>query len=171
LSFSLTVTASEPFDRSGPVPAAVRAAGYVSEEEESEEEDGSSVEEEESEEESEYEEEEEDHRHHAHHAQHHHQHHSTAAAPYHAEQQGSSSNNNNVSSDAPRLAPVVSTSGQQEAPPYSQPAEGSGIQLAENGYAAEKKGPAAPVGGGEGAASSGANREVSNSSLLLIHFE
>lgn len=45
LTFS--VTSSEPFDRSGPVPAAVRAAGYVSEEEEeTDEEGGSSVEEE-----------------------------------------------------------------------------------------------------------------------------
>jgi hypothetical protein len=37
-------------DRSGPVPAAVRAAGYRSEEEEDEEEDGSSVEEDDDEE-------------------------------------------------------------------------------------------------------------------------
>ncbi|GAA5909742.1 SLM1 family PH domain-containing protein [Sporobolomyces salmoneus] len=145
------LTASEPFDRSGPVPAAVRAAGYVSEEEEeSEEEDGSSVEEEESEEESEYEEEEEDHRHHAHH--HHQQHHEQPSTSVNA-----------VSSDAPRLAPVANSSGanaDSQAPPYSVPAEGSGIQLAESGYAAEKKGPAAPVGGGEGGASSGANRET-----------
>lgn len=41
------LTSSEQMDRSGPVPAAVRAAGYRSEdEEEEEEEDGSSVEEE-----------------------------------------------------------------------------------------------------------------------------
>jgi len=53
------LTSSEPFDRSGPVPAAVRAAGYVSESEE-EEEDGSSVEEESEEEEV------EDHRYHQH---------------------------------------------------------------------------------------------------------
>ncbi|GAA5867608.1 hypothetical protein JCM3774_001526 [Rhodotorula dairenensis] len=46
------LTASEPFDRSGPVPAAVRAAGYIEEEdeeyddeEEEEEEEGSSIEE------------------------------------------------------------------------------------------------------------------------------
>ncbi|GAA5993828.1 hypothetical protein JCM5350_006510 [Sporobolomyces pararoseus] len=150
------LTASEPFDRSGPVPAAVRAAGYVSEEEESEEEDGSSVEEEDSEEESEYEEEEEDHRHHAHHAQHHGHHQgTTAVASY--QQQGTPSNNA-VSSDAPRLAPVAATSGDSQAPPYSVPAEGSGIQLAEDGYAAEKKGPAGAAGG-EGASSS-ANRET-----------
>ncbi|KAF9021610.1 hypothetical protein BDZ89DRAFT_231523 [Hymenopellis radicata] len=41
------LVASEQMERSGPVAAAVRAAGYVSEEEESEEEEGSSVEEEE----------------------------------------------------------------------------------------------------------------------------
>lgn len=155
------VTASEPFDRSGPVPAAVRAAGYVSEEEESEEEDGSSVEEEESEEESEYEEEEEDHRHHHHsHASHNHQHqqgeHTTAVAPF---AQGSPSN----SAEAPRLGAVSSTTtggnADGQAPPYSVPAEGSGIQLAESGYAQEKKGPAAPLGNGEGA--SGAKKEVS----------
>ncbi|GAA5831552.1 hypothetical protein JCM3766R1_001801 [Sporobolomyces carnicolor] len=160
------LTASEPFDRSGPVPAAVRAAGYVSEEEESEEEDGSSVEEEESEEESEYEEEEEDHRHHQHH---HHGHPQQHYATAHHEQGSSSANA--VSSDAPRLAPVAATSGgaantDGQAPPYSVPAEGSGIQLAENGYAAEKKGPAgAPAGGSqgpEGGASSGANRETTD---------
>lgn len=44
----IVVTSSEPFDRSGPVPAAVRAAGYISEdEEETDEEGGSSMEEEE----------------------------------------------------------------------------------------------------------------------------
>lgn len=48
------LVASEQMERSGPVEAAVRAAGYVSEEEEEEE--GSSVEEEEEEEEAEYEE-------------------------------------------------------------------------------------------------------------------
>lgn len=156
------LTASEPFDRSGPVPAAVRAAGYVSEEEESEEEDGSSVEEEDSEEESEYEEEEEDHRHHAHHAQHHH-HHEPTSTSYHQNEQRGASSNNAVSSDAPRLAPVAATSGantDSQAPPYSVPAEGSGIQIAENGYAAEKKGPAAPVGGAGEGASSGAHRET-----------
>ncbi|KAI5474456.1 PH domain containing protein [Pseudohyphozyma bogoriensis] len=59
------LTSSEPFDRSGPVPAAVRAAGYVEEDEESEE-DGSSVEEETDDEEDEEEEEEDDYRHHNH---------------------------------------------------------------------------------------------------------
>lgn len=43
--YSHAVTTSEPMDRSGPVPAAVRSAGYLSEEED-EEEGGSSVEEE-----------------------------------------------------------------------------------------------------------------------------
>jgi hypothetical protein len=48
------VTSSEPFDRSGPVPAAVRAAGYISEdEEETDEEGGSSMEEEETDDEQE----------------------------------------------------------------------------------------------------------------------
>lgn len=40
------LVASEQIERSGPVAAAVRAAGYVSEEEEEEEAEGSSVEEE-----------------------------------------------------------------------------------------------------------------------------
>lgn len=53
------LTASEAMDRSGPVPAAVRAAGYLSEDED-EEEGGSSVEEEVTEDEEEEEEEEDD---------------------------------------------------------------------------------------------------------------
>ncbi|GAA5933916.1 SLM1 family PH domain-containing protein [Sporobolomyces koalae] len=163
------LTASEPFDRSGPVPAAVRAAGYVSEEEESEEEDGSSVEEEDSDEESEYEEDETDHRHHHHHHHqpHHqshshsaqHQHHEPAVTSYNREQQPQ---HGGVSADAPRLAPVVTgsgTNGDGQAPPYSVPTEGSGIQLAENGYAAEKKGSNQPGGAGNGEGPSSVNRE------------
>lgn len=45
------LVASEQIERGGPVQAAVRSAGYVSEEEESESEEGSSVEEEEGEDE------------------------------------------------------------------------------------------------------------------------
>ncbi|KAG1735340.1 uncharacterized protein EDB91DRAFT_1144983 [Suillus paluster] len=47
------LVASEQMDRGGPVEAAVRSAGYVSEEEDEEEEDGSSIEEEEQEDEDE----------------------------------------------------------------------------------------------------------------------
>ncbi|KAM0747057.1 hypothetical protein T439DRAFT_293287 [Meredithblackwellia eburnea MCA 4105] len=118
------LTASEPFDRSGPVPAAVRAAGYVSEEEESEEEDGSSVEEVTDDEEDD---EPEHHHHHHHQQQQQHQQH------YQQQQQ------------------VHHHPHELEAPVYSAPAPGSGIQLAENGYAAEKKPVAgAPVAGPSG---------------------
>lgn len=113
------VTSSEPFDRSGPVPAAVRAAGYVSEEEESEEEDGSSVEEETDEE---TDEEEEPHRAHAHGTQ-------TQAQP--------------------AAVAVAVTAAAPEAPGYSAPAQGSGIEVGSNGYAIEKKG-FGPAGDAEG---------------------
>lgn len=115
------MTSSEPFDRSGPVPAAVRAAGYVSEEEEdSEEEDGSSLEEESEEEEDD----EEDHRLH----QHHHQ------QQQQQQQQG--------------LAPAIVTAA-GDAPGYTVPEANSGIQVDSKGYALEKKagGPADGAGG------------------------
>ncbi|GAA6043350.1 hypothetical protein JCM8097_008043 [Rhodosporidiobolus ruineniae] len=158
------LTASEPFDRSGPVPAAVRAAGYVTDEEEEfdSDEEGSSVEEEE-EGESEYEteeeeeEEEEDHRHH------HHHHHGHAHAHGHAHQyereQPQASTSQTYAAPAQsapsHLAPAVGSSSGAgagaaaagaDAPAYSAPAEGSGVQLASSGYAVEKKGPAAPGG-------------------------
>ncbi|GAA5968450.1 hypothetical protein JCM21900_001606 [Sporobolomyces salmonicolor] len=169
------LTASEPFDRSGPVPAAVRAAGYVTDEDE-EEEGGSSVEEETDEEEDEEDEEDEtdyeveqDHRHHAHHA--HGPAHGTQPQPQQAYQQ-----------HAPNLAPVAAAPQSQsqatatEAPPYSVPAESAGIQLAPSGYAVEKKGPAAPTGPGPesnghgDAGTSGAPREeVPSSSAAATH--
>lgn len=92
-------------DRSGPVPAAVRAAGYLSEEEDEEEEGGSSVEEEsdvasEVEEEEEEEDEEDEHEHHS--------------RPHgaHASQHG-----------------VPDSVAHDAAPSYSGPAEGSNIQM------------------------------------------
>ncbi|KAM0791800.1 hypothetical protein ACM66B_004063 [Microbotryomycetes sp. NB124-2] len=111
------LTSSEPFDRSGPVPAAVRAAGYVTESEEEDDEDGSSVEEESEEEEEETDEEtdeeDEDHRHHTH---------ETHAAA------------------APAATTTTSDANAGEVPSYSAPAPDSGIQVGSNGYAAEKKG-------------------------------
>ncbi|BGO94207.1 hypothetical protein NBRC10512_006841 [Rhodotorula toruloides] len=134
------LTASEPFDRSGPVPAAVRSAGYVEEDEDELEdsEGGSSVEE--SEYEDEEEEEDDEHRHHASHS-------------YAQQQQGA-----NVapgSTGAPQLGPAAAVGGNghnEGAPAYSAPAEGSGIQVGHDGYAVEKKG---PVGGAGGAGPSG----------------
>ena len=131
--FAPSVTSSEPFDRSGPVPAAVRAAGYVSEDEEETDEDGSSVEEESEEEsESEDEEEGEHHRHHAHGTQ------TLTEAPAH--EQGAST---------------------EASPSYTAPAAGSGIETGANGYAVEKKGvpPALGADGGEG---SGLTRKTSS---------
>ncbi|SCZ94960.1 BZ3500_MvSof-1268-A1-R1_Chr11-3g03507 [Microbotryum saponariae] len=117
------LTSSEPFDRSGPVPAAVRSAGYCEEESEEESEEGSSVEEE-----SEEEEEDEDEDEHEH----------AAAAHEHTNAEGG----------APRLAAPVS--GAQEVPSYSAPAADSGIETNASGYAVEKKSAAgAPDGEGE----------------------
>ncbi|SCV73514.1 BQ2448_7440 [Microbotryum intermedium] len=111
------LTSSEPFDRSGPVPAAVRSAGYCEEESEEESEEGSSVEEESEEEEEEEEDEDEDEEEHEHAATGHGQ--STAEA------------------GAPRLAAPVSDA--QEVPSYSAPAADSGIETNASGYAVEKK--------------------------------
>lgn len=95
-------------DRSGPVPAAVRAAGYQSEEED-EYEDGSSVEEEEeSEAESQAEEEEEEEEEEEAVAGDHHSHH---APSHHSGAKG------------------VPDSVADAAPSYSAPAEGSNIQM------------------------------------------
>jgi len=148
------LTASEPFDRSGPVPAAVRAAGYISEDEDEYETDegGSSVEETSD---GEYEDEEEDHR--AHH--HHHQHASTGQQQ---QQQAAQPSTTYASAgSAPVLgAPVRSSASHQHngdgasaAPAYSAPAAGSGIATGAGGYAVEKKG--GPAGPGPGASGSG----------------
>ncbi|BGP50626.1 hypothetical protein JCM10450v2_006545 [Rhodotorula kratochvilovae] len=146
------LTASEPFDRSGPVPAAVRAAGYISEDEDEYETDdgGSSVEETTDEDEYDDAEEEEDHREHAHHHHHHaqqrqqqqHVHaHPEPSTTYAAQGAG-----------APALAPAVGGGGASAAPAYTAPAAGSGIAVGAGGYALEKKGSA----GGPGAGSAGA---------------
>ncbi|SGZ31406.1 BQ5605_C044g12168 [Microbotryum silenes-dioicae] len=114
------LTSSEPFDRSGPVPAAVRSAGYCEEESEEESEEGSSVEEE-----SEEEEEEEDEDEHEH----------AAAAHEHT----------NAEDGAPRLAAPVSDA--QEVPSYSAPTADSGIETNASGYAVEKKSAAGALDG------------------------
>ncbi|BGP02538.1 hypothetical protein RTG_01605 [Rhodotorula toruloides ATCC 204091] len=141
------LTASEPFDRSGPVPAAVRSAGYVEEDEDELEdsEGGSSVEESEYEDE---EEEEDEHRHH-----HHGQAHSYAQQ---GQQHGEGANVAPGSTGAPQLAPAVGGNGHEGAPAYSAPAEGSGIQVGHDGYAVEKKGPAGGAGGAGPSGTSGA---------------
>ncbi|BGP13461.1 hypothetical protein JCM10213_001785 [Rhodosporidiobolus nylandii] len=137
------LTASEPFDRSGPVPAAVRAAGYVTDEEEEyeteEEEEGSSVEEEESEYETE-EEEAHEHRHHHHHHPHAH-HEAAAAAP-----QTSQAYTTAAPSAPTHLAPAVASTSAAEVPAYSGPSASSGIETGATGYAVEKKGPSSGHG-------------------------
>ncbi|GAA6022383.1 hypothetical protein JCM10207_004747 [Rhodosporidiobolus poonsookiae] len=144
------LTASEPFDRSGPVPAAVRAAGYVTDEEDEFEsdEEGSSVEEEESE----YEDEEDDHRHHAH--AHHAHHHGEAQQAQ--QQQGQAQPSQSYQQSAPHLAPAVGAStgagAQDGAPAYTAPAPESGIETTQSGYAVEKKGPAGDAAGAAGSA-------------------
>ncbi|GAA5860117.1 hypothetical protein JCM8547_009187 [Rhodosporidiobolus lusitaniae] len=160
------LTASEPFDRSGPVPAAVRAAGYVSEDEDEflsdEDEEGSSVEEEEEEEESEYETEEEGHRHRHHHG-HHHGHHQHAQQQ-HAQQQQQPSTSYAAQTAPTHLAPAVGSTSNanansnNEAPAYSAPAENSGIAVGTGGYAVEKKAGGAPALGPSG--SSGPSGQV-----------
>src|SRR5690242_15831860 len=91
--YLVVVTSSDVMDRSGPVPAAVRAAGYISEDEDDEEEeDGSSVEEEEDDDE---EEEEEP----VHRSQDHHHHHHRTQQPAH------------VRDDIPDYAPPATNSG------------------------------------------------------------
>lgn len=111
------MTSSEPFDRSGPVPAAVRAAGYVSEEEVSDEEDGSSVEEQ-SEEESESEEEDDVEEAPA---PHHHHHHPNEQQQVHGHTH-------------------PTQTGVEETPVYTAPPPALGIQTGANGYPVDKKG-------------------------------
>ncbi|CEH12809.1 cytoplasm protein [Ceraceosorus bombacis] len=115
------LTSSAVMDRTGPVPAAVRAAGYRSEpeEEEEDEEEGSSVEEDEDE----YEE---------------------------AQDQAAANAQHNAapaatSSGAPAAA---APSAAEETPAYSGAgAEKAGVEIGPNGYAVEKKGePAATAG-------------------------
>ena len=150
------LTASESLDRSGPVPAAVRAAGYISsdeefqseesDEEESEQESEASSEESDEEEEDEEDEEDgssveenaEDDEHEA-----------TTADEGHDE---------TTAAAAKTEKPEGEVSKEEEVPSYSAPAEGSGVEVGKDGYAAEKKGgDAAP---GESSSSSKPNASV-----------
>ena len=108
------LTTSEQMDRSGPVPAAVRAAGYRSEDEE-EEEDGSSIEEEDV-----YEEEIE---------------------PVHTHHYGLAPA---IPTDVTASAPVTVLDERRTAgvPEYSAPSKDSGIEIGKGGFAVEKKQPA-----------------------------
>ena len=107
------LTTSEQMDRSGPVPAAVRAAGYRSEDEEDDEEDdGSSIEDDEYEQ-GEIEMEEPTVSHHY------------GAAPA-------------IPSTVTSAAPVTVLD-DRRAPAYTAPSQGSNIQVGSNGYALEKK--------------------------------
>ncbi|CAO1623725.1 unnamed protein product [Parajaminaea phylloscopi] len=128
------LTTSEQMDRSGPVPAAVRAAGYVSEEEDDEDEEGSSMEEEDDDDEDEY---QEAHDAAAHNTQ------ANAAHAHHGHQGA-----------APALTGEHANAGtaDESIPGYSAPSKGTGIEIGNNGYAVEKKAGA----GGEGATGAGA---------------
>ena len=118
------LTTSEQMDRSGPVPAAVRAVGYRSEEEDEEEEDGSSVEEEDEEEEEEEEEYE-----HAH---------QNIPQP--------------AASSTPAAAATPGASAEEEVPSYNTGAtKPAGIEIGPNGYAVEKKGESQPAASGSNA--------------------
>jgi hypothetical protein len=110
------LTTSEQMDRSGIVPAAVRAAGYRSEEEEDEEENGSSIEEEEDDE---YEEAEDE----------------AAAAPAIA----------GASHTSGAAAGTTSAAKEEEVPAYSGGAAAQG-EVGPNGYLLEKKGESAQAG-------------------------
>lgn len=127
-------------DRTGPVPAAVRSAGYLSEEEGKfscqyierkrkmskfgcirvdEEEGGSSVEEEDDEEEHE-------------HGQHVHQH-----GGEHGHLGAQRSDQHDNQEDMSELPNPIAAGG--DAPAYEAPSAGSGVQIGESGYATEKK--------------------------------
>ncbi len=116
------LTTSEQMDRSGPVPAAVRAVGYRSEEEEEddEEEDGSSVEEEDEEEE-EYE------------------HHNNAAGETSATPAAAAATTS-TSAATPAAGTSTEKAADEEVPGYSGASKSSGIEIGSNGYAVEKKG-------------------------------
>jgi len=114
------LTASEAMDRSGPVPAAVRSAGYLSEDED-EEEGGSSVEEEVTDEEEEEEEEEED-----------------------DEDEELDNAPTTTASAAPSVHTTHTSHTQDtqrgaDAPAYDGPSTASGVEVGSSGYATEKK--------------------------------
>jgi PH domain len=131
------LTTSEQMDRSGPVPAAVRAVGYRSEEEDEEdEEDGSSVEEEDEEE---YE-----------------QHAGAAGADQAAT--GAATGTAATAGATSNTGAAAATTGEEEVPAYNTgAAKGSGIEIGSNGYAVEKKGEGAS--GAAGPSGSGNNGE------------
>ena len=104
------LTASEAMDRTGPVPAAVRSAGYLSEDED-EEEGGSSVEEEVTDDEEEEEEEEND-----------------------------EEVDNAPTTTSASVAHSTHTAETNRAPAYDGPATASGVEVGSSGYATEKKG-------------------------------
>ncbi|KAK0518661.1 hypothetical protein OC834_007654 [Tilletia horrida] len=119
------LTTSEQMDRSGPVPAAVRAAGYRSEDEDEDEEgEGSSVEEEDEDEE-EYEE---------------------AEAAANAQHNAAGSNNAAAASSAPAATK------EEDVPAYTGATKGSGVEVGPSGYAVEKKGGASSSGAAAGGA-------------------
>ena len=105
------LTASESMDRSGPVPAAVRSAGYLSEDEED---GGSSVEEEDDEEEEEDEEEDED-----------------------DEEVDNAPTSTAQSVHTTHTADTAT--GRNGAPAYDGPSTASGQEIGSSGYAVEKK--------------------------------
>lgn len=110
------LTSSEQMDRSGPVPAAVRAAGYRSEEEEDEDEDGSSVEEDDEE----YEE-------------------ADDAAATNAQHNAGTVGSTSGAAPAITASGIPASSGEEEVPAYSGAGKSSGIEIGANGYATEKK--------------------------------
>jgi hypothetical protein len=121
------LTTSEQMARSGPVPAAVRSAGYVSaSDEEDEEEDGSSVEEEEDEEE--YEEAGDE----------------SATANTHANASAAPALGAQATSATPTSGNAAGSG--EDVPGYSAPGKSSGIEIGHNGYATEKKGESAVSG-------------------------
>ncbi|CAD6906151.1 unnamed protein product [Tilletia controversa] len=124
------LTTSEQMDRSGPVPAAVRAAGYRSEDEESEEEgEGSSIEEEDEEDDQEYEE---------------------AEAAANAQHNASATS---ATAATPAATGTTAASKEDEVPAYSGASKESGVEVGPSGYAVEKKSGAGASGAaGEGTA-------------------
>jgi len=179
------LTTSEPMDRSGPVPAAVRSAGYLSEEED-EEENGSSVEEEESEEEDE-EEEETTERASSQHtssqrnggsylgslrgSEHGSTHDSLALAPAIKGPRPSSTAQQSESQSVHTANTTARDSATEEdaAPGYSAPASDSGIKIGDSGYATEKKGNGDATPGPDASSSSalGDNKPAGDVGKLL----
>lgn len=141
------LTASESMDRSGPVPAAVRSAGYLSEDED-EEEGGSSVEEEVTDDEEEEEEEDDEDEEVDNAAT------NTSAAP------SIRTTGTTETAQANRLSAAqqsIQSAQSGEAPAYDGPSTASGVEVGSSGYATEKK------MGGDNASTSGANNNASSS--------